>query len=574
MPKSRPHVHVKRIPKLSTGIPGFDEISDGGIPYGRTTLVVGGPGTGKTVFALQTLVHGAREHGESGIFVAFEESSSQIAANARTFGWDLAAIGRRKLFILDAQLPPDVVQTGQFDLSGMLELLGAKVKELGATRIVFDGIDVLLTLLDDRAAERREIYRIRDWLRTSGLTAIVTQKIDSSGDQHEFLQFMTDCVVRLEHTLRDGSAERSLRVVKYRGSDCTSDEFPMTLGARAMRLAHQGPVELNHPVTTERVSTGLARLDHMLTGGYYRGSSVLLSGAPGTAKSTLCGLFAAAACARGERTLYVSFDEGAEQIVRNLRSVGINLEQHTRSGVLAMWSTRSRGPNNEYQLESLRERVIAHRARCLVIDPISAMSPQVTSNVAYDATQRFLDFLKREGVTVVNSSLMDSLGVDEASAAGISTIADTWIHLSYLVQDGERNRALTIVKARGTGHSNQVRELKLSDNGIDLVDVFVGQGKVLMGVARWEWEQQERARKKQAQAATALKRLQLKLTQAEAEAKAQIMKVEMEARTAEIDLLAETTGYASELLASEQAQLRMLRRADEDVRAVRKKKAP
>ena len=256
----------------------------------------------------------------------------------------------------------------------------------------------------------------------------------------------------------------------------------------------------------------------MLRGGYHRGSNVLISGAPGTAKSTLSGLFAAAACQRGERTLYVSFDEGAAQIVRNLRSVNIDLAPHLKSGLLKMHSTRTRGPNVEDQFDRLRGKVREHNPRCLVIDPLSALSTKLSHLASADAAQQFLDFLKAEGITVVNTSLMDGLSTDEATATGISTIADTWIHLSYVVQDGERNRALTIVKSRGTGHSNQVRELRLSDEGVSLTDVFVAQGKVLMGVARWEWEQQELAGTKRTRDAAELKRLQLHLSQAEAAA--------------------------------------------------------
>lgn len=559
---------IKPITKVPTGIQGFDEITDGGLPRGRTSLITGGPGSGKTVFALQTLVTGATDHREAGIFVAFEESALQIMTNAVAFGWDLASLSRRKLFFLDAQLSPDVVTAGEFDLIGMLELLSAKVKELGAKRIAFDGIDVLLSLLDDPVAERREMYRIRDWLLANQLTATITQKLDTADQRYSYLQFMVDCVVNLKHHVLDGSAFRSLRVVKYRGSGFSSDEFPITLSARAMQLTNRGPVELKYRVTSERVSTGLPRLDHMLTGGYHRGSNVLISGAPGTAKSTLCSLFAAAACARGERTLYVSFDEGAAQIVRNVRSVGVDLEPYLKSGVLAMYSTRTRGPNIENQFGDLRERVLAHKARCLVIDPLSALSSKLAHVASADAAQQFIDFLKGESITVVNTSLMDGLAVDEATATGISTIADTWIHVSYLVQDGERNRALTIVKSRGTGHSNQVRELKLSDAGVDLADVFVAQGKVLMGVARWEWEQEERAAKKQAHAATVLKRLQLKLSQAEAAARLQVVQVEMEARTAEIAVHAEATGRATELRVSDRAMLRKMRHADAEVLAL------
>ncbi|HWZ90056.1 MAG TPA: circadian clock protein KaiC [Polyangiaceae bacterium] len=556
--------------KLLTGIQGFDEITDGGLPRGRTTLVVGGAGSGKTVFALQALVNGARRttHAEPGLFVAFEESTRQIVTNAAPFGWGLPGLEKKKLFLLDARLSPEVVKAGDFDLVGMLSLLRAKADEMRAKCIVFDGVDVLLSLLDDPIAERRELYRIRDWLAEAGLTGIITQKagLGEADQRYGFLQFMVDCVVVLRHEVVDGAAFRNLRVMKYRGSDFSGDEFPITLTKEGVQLSHHGPVELQHEVTEERISSGLPRLDHMLRGGYHRGSNVLISGAPGTAKSTLAGLFAAAACQRGERTLYVSFDQAAAQIVRNLCSVGIQLAPHQKSGLLKIYSTRTRGPNIDDQFGDLRAIIHAHRPRCLVIDPLSALSTKLAHAASADASQHFLDSLKVDGITIVNTSLVDGLSVDEATPTRIATIADTWIHVSYVVQDGERNRALTIVKSRGTGHSNQVRELTLSDDGVSLTDVFVAQGKVLMGVARWEWEQEAEATKARSQATSELKRLQLQLAQAEAAARLQVIKTEMEARSAEIAVLALATGSASRLLVTEQAVLRKMRHADEEER--------
>lgn len=560
-----PHVVVT---KVLTGIQGFDEITDGGLPRGRTSLVMGGPGCGKTVFALQSLVTGANKRKEAGIFVAFEESTRQIVANAATFGWDLPALAKKKLFFLDAQLSPEVVKAGEFDLVGMLNVLQAKADELQAKWIVFDGIDVLLSLLDDPVAERREIYRIRDWLFHNELTGIITQKVSGIDSDHRytFLQFMVDCVVVLRHQVVNGSAFRNLRVMKYRGSGFAADEFPITLTSEGMQLTNRGPTEFQYEVTDERISTGLPRLDSMLHGGYYRGSNVLISGAPGTAKSTLAALFAVAACERGERTLYVSFDEGADQIARNLQSVGIQLAPYLESGVLKMYSTRTRGPNIEDQFGLLRAKVRDVKPRCLVIDPMSALSTKLEHLASADAAQHFLDFLKGNGITVVNTSLEGGFTADEATATGISTIADTWIHVSYVVQDGERNRALTIVKSRGTGHSNQVRELTLSDAGVSLTDVFVAQGKVLMGVARWEWEQEEHAGAKRTQVASDLKRLQLHLAQAEAAARLQVVQTEIEARNAEIEVLADATGSASKLLRTDRATMRKMRHADEEVR--------
>lgn len=551
--------------KVPTGIQGFDEISSGGLPRGRTTLVMGGPGCGKTVFALQTLVNGARDAGEAGLFVAFEEHTRQLIANAATFGWDLPALQKKKrLFFLDAQLSPDVVTAGDFDLEGMLGLLEVKAEQLGATRVVFDGIDVLLALLDNPARERREIYRIRDWLQRTGLTGIITQKMGAEGDhRYGFLQFMVDCVVALRHRVVDGSAFRNLRIVKYRGSGFAGDEFPIALSVEGLQLTNRGPSELRYEVSNERVSSGLPRLDAMLRGGYHRGSNVLISGAPGTAKSTLSGLFAAAACERGDRTLYVSFDEGASQIVRNLRSVGIHLAPYVTSGMLSMYSTRTRGPNIEDQFSDLRARVRLHKPKCMIIDPLSALSSKLSHLASADAAQQFLDFLKTQSITVVNTSLMEGIKTDEATATGISTIADTWIHLSYVVQDGERNRALTIVKSRGTGHSNQVRELTLADTGVTLTDVFMAQGKVLMGVARWEWEQDEKVAQENANVATELKRLQLQVAQAEAEARLQVIQTEISTRAAEMKVLSLATGSARSQRISDREVLRRMRHGDD-----------
>ncbi|HXG71198.1 MAG TPA: circadian clock protein KaiC, partial [Gemmatimonadaceae bacterium] len=527
---------------------------------------MGGPGCGKTVFALQALVNGARLRKEAGIFVAFEESTVQIIANGSTFAWDLPIVQGKKLHFVDARLSPTVVQGGEFDLVGMLSALGAKARQMKATCIVFDGIDVLLGLLDDPVAERRELYRLRDWLVDERFTGIITQKTSGHEGAHhyDFLQFMVDCVVVLRHQVTNGSAFRDLRVMKFRGSAFAADEFPITLTREGMQLTHRGPTELSYAISNKRVSSGIPRLDHMLCGGYYRGSTVLVSGAPGTAKSTLAGLFAAAACQRGERVLYVSFDEGAAQIVRNLRSVNVHLAPFLKSGLLKMYSTRTSGPNVEDQFADLRAKVNEYKPHSLVIDPVSALSTKIAHLASVDATQQFLHFIKIQGITALNTSLLAGINTDESTATNISTIADTWIHLSYIVHDGERNRALTIVKSRGTGHSNQVRELTLTDAGVSLTDVFVAHGKVLMGVARWEWEQEQEVRRLQTNSDAEFKRLQLHLAQAEAAARLQVIQTEMEARTAQMALLSAATGRAATVRKTDRATLRKLRHADKD----------
>lgn len=571
--KRKPTLHksvpVTPLAKVPTGITGFDEITYGGLPVGRTTLVRGGPGCGKTVFAVQSLINAARDRREPGILVTFEENADQIVANAATLGWDIPALTAKRLFFLDASLSPEMVQGGDFDLSGLLNVLQAVSEEAGAKQIVFDGIDVLLRLLDNPVAERREIYRVRDWLTRSGLTAIITQKVGADDDQswqhYEFMQFMADCVVHLGHQVVAGSSFRNLRVLKYRGSGFQGDEFPITITEAGIQVTNRGPIELHYVVTNERISSGLPRLDAMLAGGYHRGSNILISGAPGTAKSTLAGLFVAAACERGERAMYVNFDEGATQIVRNLSSVGIRLGPHQKSGLLRIYSTRTRGPNIEDQFGELRSVIRAHKPKCLVIDPLSALSSKLAHLASADATQMFLDYLKIQGITVVNTSLLDGPDVGEATATGISTIADTWIHVSYIVNEGERNRALTIVKSRGTGHSNQVRELTLSDSGVTLTDVYTAQGQVLMGVARWQWEQEELATKKQKLKASEIARVKLNSAQAEAAARLTVITTEIEVRKAELALLDLEKSSASKLFATDRLTLRKLRHADEEL---------
>jgi circadian clock protein KaiC len=559
---------VAPLPKVPTGIRGFDEITHGGLPRGRTTLVRGGPGCGKTVFAVQTLVNAARDRGEAGILVAFEEDAGQIVANAATMGWNIPALAAKRLFFLDASLSPEMIHAGDFDLTRLLNVLQAVITQSGARHIVFDGIDVLLRLLDDPLAERREVYRVRDWLARNGLTAIITQKVGSDDDlswQHySYMLFMADCVVTLGHQVVAGSGFRHVRVMKYRGSGFQGDEFPITITEAGIDVTSRGPVELQYAVTDERVSSGIPRLDAMLCGGYHRGANVLISGAPGTAKSTLGGLFVAAACARGERAMYVNFDEGASQIVRNLGSVGIKLLPYQKSGLLKIYSTRTRGPNIEEQFGELRRVIREHKPRCLVVDPLSALASKLAHVASADSTQMFLDYLKGEGITVVNTSLLDGPDVGEATATGISTIADTWIHLSYVVHEGERNRALTIVKSRGTGHSNQVRELSLSDTGVTLTDVFTAQGEVLMGVARWEREQEELAAQRQAKRAAEVARAKLVGAQAEAAARLAAIQSEMELRQAEMTLLEVEMATASDVAASGRVELRKLRHADEE----------
>ena len=555
--------------KAPTDIPGFDEISFGGLPRGRVTLVIGGPGTGKTVFALETLVNGARDHEEPGIFVAFEENSEQIIANAATFGWDLRALEERRLFFLDARLSPTIVQAGDFDLTGILAMLDSKVDEMGAKRIVLDGIDVLLPLLNDPVAARRELYRIYRWLQERKLTGIMTAKAADgdrpSTERYAFMQFMVDCVVILQHRLDDRVSLRTLRVMKYRGSGFAENEFPIIIAPTGMEVSTFGTSVLSYEVGTERVTTGVARLDTMLDGGYYRGSGILISGAPGTSKTTLAAAFVEASCERGEPALFVSFDEAAQQLERNLRSVGIDLGRHIDSGLLCMHSIRTESKSAEEHLLDIRSRIRDHRPRALVLDPISALSKTGGHVAAVHASLRILDLAKAAGITVICTSLVASDdAIVETTSTQISTIADTWIHLSYVVHGGERNRALTIVKSRGMKHSNQVRELMLSDEGITLYDVYTAGGEVLVGTARWEREAQLEAERARASVRAEQQRALLELAEAEINARIAALQRELEARRSELRLATAESDQQTDRESEAYRELARRRGADVD----------
>jgi circadian clock protein KaiC len=485
--------------KSLTGIQGFDELSLGGLPRNRTTLVMGGPGTGKSVFALQSLAGAARNNKQPGIFVAFEVNIDAIFANAAAFDWKLNSLARNRLFFMNAQLSPAFIATGDFDLGGMLAMLEAKQIEIGAQWVVFDGIDVLLSLLRTPRARMREIYRLREWLARRELTAIITTKIDGEGggagnNDYGFMQFMVDCVVRFDRRMEQGIPVRRLEISKYRGSSFAAGEFPLSFGPHGMAVASPGATDIAQEASTERVSTGFPGLDEMLGGGLFRGSSTLITGAPGTSKTTLAGLFAESACARGERTLFVSFDEGGERVRRNLKSVGIHLDRHVRSGMLQMYSGRTDAVNPEEHLIRIVALIAEHKPRCMVIDPLSAISRTGALSSARAIGNRLIYKLRDHHITAVFTSLVaGDQPQAEATELQISTIADNWIQLSYLVHGGERNRALTIVKSRGTRHSNQVRELVLQDFGLSLAEAYSSGGEVLMGTLRWEKEEQERA---------------------------------------------------------------------------------
>jgi circadian clock protein KaiC len=530
--------------KVPTGIAGFDEITCGGLPRNRNTVLLGGPGSGKTLFALQTLVNGALR-GEPGIFVAFEENTRQIVSNAASFGWDLPELERKKLFLLDAQPRAEHIAGGDFDLVGLLAGIAAKAHEMGARRIVFDSIDMLLSALDSIPKERREIHRLIEWLNDSGMTGLITSKLEESAGhashRYGFMQYMADCAVRLNQQTVDRISQRELQVLKYRGSAFSENAAPMVIGARGIEVAHISATERSFTVTNRRISTGVRQLDTMLGGGYFQGSSVLITGAPGTAKSTLSGAFVKAACRHGGRALFVSFDEIGGEHVRNLASVGIDLAPHVASGRLKIYTARTEASSLEQHLVRIHTLIREHRARFVVFDPLSALFRSGAQSSVNSAAERLLHMTKAEGITTICTSLLASADMRvEGTPLEVSTIADTWIHLSYAVQAGERNRALTIVKSRGMSHSNQVRELLLADEGVSLADVYTANGEVLMGAMRWQREMMEQTDQENLRAQLEHKRHEVQLAESELNARIDVLRREVALKRFELDALART----------------------------------
>lgn len=565
--------------KALTGIGGLDELTGGGLPTGRTTLLVGGPGSGKTIFGMQFLVNGALAARDPGIFVAFEETPGRIIANVQGFGWPIEELRRKHLFFMDAQPLPDLIQVGDFDLDGMLAALGAQCKIMNARRIVFDALDIVLALLPDELARRREVYRLHQWLLAQGLTGLITakasvQEANWGGEStFSFMQFMVDCAIVLNHRVSRGVSQRSMRIQKYRGSAFDENEAPFVIASNGFEVAVSGSRErADAKVSDERVSSGVRRLDTMLGGGYFRGASVLITGFPGTAKTTLSAAFAEAACRRGELTTFVSFDSDGSEVVRNLTSVGIRLKRYIDNGRLQLVSARTMHGSAETLLVRIKALTREKRSRCLIIDPVSTFAKAGNEMTAHGVAERLIDWCKGDGITLVCTSLLDETAgqTDAGTPLQISTLADTWVHLNYLVQAGERNRGLSIIKSRGTSHSNQVRELLLSDSGITLADIYAARGEVLMGTLRWEKESAEHLENEVAGVAARLKGVRLDAEQAELAVRLKSIQKELIAKQVEKTLLTRTTDSRLREVGRRAERMRKLRGADTLPRGVQK----
>jgi circadian clock protein KaiC len=484
-----------RLEKCPTGIQGFDDLTGGGLPRGRPSLVCGGPGCGKTLFASEFLVRGAVDYGEPGVFVSFEESREDLTKNLASLGFDLDAIVAAKKIVVDHVRVErsEIQETGEYDLEGLFIRLSYAIDSIGARRVVLDTIESLFSGLSNESILRAELRRLFGWLKVKGVTAIITgERGEGALTRQGLEEYVSDCVVLLDNRVDGEISTRRLRVVKYRGSLHGTNEYPFFVDETGISVMPITSTSLSHTASEERIPTGVETLDVMVGGGYFRGTSVLVSGEAGTGKSSVAAHFAAATCRRGERCLYFAFEESQSQILRNMRSIGLNLAAPVEKGLLQFRSTRPSLHGLETHLALMHRVVVEVEPDVVIVDPITNLTQAGSVRSTTAMLVRLIDFLKGRNITALFTSLTPGGAAPEATDVGVSSLIDTWLLLRNLEYAGERNRGLYVLKSRGMAHSNQVREFLLSDQGIQLVDVYAGPDGVLTGSARVAQEAAER----------------------------------------------------------------------------------
>lgn len=511
--------------KVSSGIPGFDGITRGGLPRSRPTLVCGDAGAGKTMFGMQFLVRGATEKSEPGIFVAFEESKPDLKKNVTSLGWNLSDLETQKILALEAfeTTPDDMIEAGSYDLEGLFVRLDAAIRQVGARRMVLDTVEALFGVFQDAHVVRTEFRRLLAWLKQRDITAVVTaERGESSLTRFGIEEYVSDCVVDLSQALQGQTCRRHLRVLKYRGSGHETGTFPFLIGHQGIQLFPVTGVDLDYPVSRERVASGISRLDEMLGGqGFYRASSVLLSGTAGTGKSSMCASLVDAACRRGEQALYISYEESPAQIVRNMQSIGIDLQRWQDSNMLTFHTRRMSQHSLEEHFLLIKELVDDKLPHVVILDPVSNMlqlgSPEEVKNLL----TRLIDLLKSQGITAFITELITGGSPEEATSTGISSLMDAWLLLRDLQSGGERNRVLDILKSRGMPHSHQTREFILTDRGISLRDVYNGPEGLVTGTLRHTIEAREEQERRRRMEEIEYQKKELEKTRKAKEAKIQ-----------------------------------------------------
>ena len=555
-----------RLSKCPSGIQGLDEITDGGLPRGRTTLVCGGAGCGKTLLAAEFLVRGAVQFDEPGVFVTFEETEKELESNVASLGFDLNGLVERKKILLDYVHiePSEVQECGDYDLEGLFVRLNHAIDSIGAKRVVLDTLEALFACLPNETILRAELRRLFRWLKDKGVTAVITAERGREGlTRHGLEEYVSDCVILLDHRVNDQIATRHLRVVKYRGSLHGTNEFPFLIGDTGISVLPITSLTLNHKVSNERIGTGIPRLDAMLGGqGFFRGSSILLSGTPGTGKTIIASNFAHAACKRRERVLFFSFEESPQQIIRNMHSIDLHMEPMVKRGLLRFHSARPSLCGLEMHLATMFKEIAEFNPHVVIVDPITSLMESGTESERKGMVTRLIDYLKASQVTSLFTSLTTASNVVQESATAMPADMDAWLLLQNIEGNGERNRLFYVLKARGMAHSNQIREFLISDRGIEIVDAYIGASGVLTGSARVAQGALEKAAvlSSQQEAAQLKREVERKRTALERQIKD--MRTDHETEAEELRRIAEQVGTRTLMLTTDRAASGHLRQAD------------
>lgn len=557
---------ISGLAKAPTGISGLDEITGGGLPRGRPTLVCGSAGCGKTLLSMEFLVRGAMQFDEPGVFMAFEETARELTDNVRSLGFDLDELAEQKKLSLDFVRIErnEITETGEYDLEGLFVRLGFAIDAIGAKRVVLDTIETLFGGLTDVGILRGELRRLFRWLKDKGVTAIITgERGEGSLTRHGLEEYVSDCVILLDHRVIDQVSTRRLRIVKYRGTSHGTNEYPFLIDEDGISVLPVTSLGLQHEVSNERISTGIERLDTMLGGkGYYRGSTVLISGNAGSGKTSIATHLLDAACRRGERCLCFCFEESPGQLLRNMRSIGIDLEPWVKQGLLQYHASRAAIHGLEMHLATIHKLIRDFQPQIVVMDPVGSLMDAGTQRDASVMLTRLIDFLKAQNITAFLTNLTSGDAALETTEVDISSIVDTWLLLRDMELGGERNRVMYVLKSRGMAHSNQMREFLLTDHGVELLDVYLGQEGVLTGSARQSQEARD-------QAVTLIRRQEIEARQRELDRKRDALEAQIAALRKEFEVEAEETnriigqGIAGQqLLEDNRIEMGRLRRVD------------
>jgi circadian clock protein KaiC len=552
---------LQGLSKVPTGINGLDEITLGGLPGGRPTLICGGAGCGKTLFGIEFLVRGATEFGEPGVCISFEESAHDLEMNVASLGFDLQKLQRTKKLVIDHIYidKSEISETGEYDLEGLFIRLGSAIDSIGAKRVLLDTPEALFAGLSDVGVLRSELRRLFGWLKDKRVTAVITgERGEGTLTRHGLEEYVSDCVILLDHRVQNDAVTRRLRILKYRGSTHGTNEYPFLIDEQGISVLPVTSLGLTHRASKERISTGIAALDNMLDGqGYFRGSSILVTGSAGTGKTTMGAHFVDAACRRGENAILFSFEESPQQLIRNMRSIGLDLGRWVKNGLLHIEAARPTAFGLEMHLVRMHHLLAEHKASVVVIDPISALLPGGSAHDVHALVLRVVDFLKNNGST----GFFTSVAVEDdlqATSLSISSLVDAWILLRNIEVNGERNRVLYVLKSRGMAHSNQIREFLLTPRGVQLREVYLGPGGVLTGSARVAREAEERRELLRQQQTNKDRQLAVKVSLRSLEAKIAALQAEKEARESE---LAAAIGESEEQKTARLADRDSLRRS-------------